>query len=172
MIRKPLLLQLEGKHIKASTWVKVNTTLIAWLVESDYLKEEHLPVKNARGTRNLIVSATDSQSGEWRKAVDGFWVDVRYGSTGHLENIIALLKKLEVTQEKATLTFRDGEEINLLSDTDAGPSQLDRIEAKVDRIEELVERTDRRWLALTEGFVQISRDLLDMDQDGLADKPT
>lgn len=184
-IRKPKVLRIDDKVHYVSTWVEVNTILIAWLVEEGHLSQSDLPILNATNSKFLISEAPEGR-GEWRNATDGFYVDVQYSSKAHMENITACFQQLKPITGDVTLSFVDGEEIKLSSPStrpkpppsEDETTQLQRIESKLDqivdnqqktnarlgRIEMLAERTDKRFYILAQGFLQMARDLVEVEQ--------
>ena len=159
LTRKPRSLRINDETFHVRTWVEVNTRLISWLVREGYLTESSLPVFNATETK-ILIDGQEEDRGEWREAVEGFYVDIRYSAKAHTKNIKAYLERLLLTDGDVILSCFDGEEIVLFSSEGQTKKRSEGIKVMaVPSLKELIESLEQSVSKLESELNELSGEL-------------
>jgi len=97
---KPVHMELNNITIETKSWSNLCEKLIDWLIKNKHLKKAHLPIYNAAAKNKYFVNSkpeheNPAKNGFW-KNVKGFYIDVKYATKVHIQNIIHILKHLGI----------------------------------------------------------------------------
>ena len=106
---KPIGLEIEGVVISVRDWTDLCEGFVQWLVDKGYLTSKRLPILNHYGRDKFFINTKpehldSNKDGAWHE-VAGFHVDTKYSTKGHMKNLLAALKHLELENLNVKIEF-------------------------------------------------------------------
>lgn len=108
---RPESLTIQGNTINVSNWTDLSIKFVEWLIKSNYLTKDKLPIYNYSESDKYFINSVPQhkiaeKDGQWNAVMDNFHVDTKYNAECHKKNMIQTLKHLGIFDVDIKLSFR------------------------------------------------------------------